>query len=457
MGSSTTKARLSFHQIDDATTSILKEYKDFIVSELPAILDRFYERVGKFPETAAFFRNRDHMVQARDAQLGHWRTILDGRFDDAYVTSITRIGETHNRIGLDPKWYIGGYNILLSGLVDAIAKRLPRPRAPNAAVDAYTKSMSIDHKTALQGAVVKAALLDMDLAIAVYLDAGRRERRTTLENLAVEFDTAVSNVIQSVATTAKELETAAEMMTGTARLTADQSTAVAAAAEEASTNVRAVAAATDQLSASVKEIGRQVFSSAEIAGKAVKTASDTSGKMRELSKASQSIGDVLSLISSIASQTNLLALNATIEAARAGEAGKGFAVVAQEVKSLAAQTARATADISAQVADIQASTGSAVSAIETIGEIIAAMSEIATTIASAVEQQGAATVEIARNVQEAAQGTAEVSSNTSGLSQAASSTGSAANQVMASARSLGDQAATLNTVARSFANTLRTA
>jgi methyl-accepting chemotaxis protein len=443
--------------IDEGTSAVMREYKDFVMAELPGVLDHFYDHVSKFQETAAFFKSREHMMGAKQAQLRHWAMIMDGRFDETYEASITRIGETHNKIGLDPRWYIGGYSGLVTGLLAVIARKLPSSRTANPQIDRMMKERGIDRKTALQDAVVKAAMVDMDLAISVYLDAGRRDRRATLDRLANEFDKAVNTVVNSVGATARELQAAADAMAHAAQKTSDQSTAVAAASEEASANVRTVAAAADELSASVKEIGRQVTTSTDIAGKAVRTADQTSEKVRELTRASEKIGDVVELISNIARQTNLLALNATIEAARAGEAGKGFAVVAQEVKSLASQTAKATSEIGAQIGAIQSSTAEAVTSIGTIGEVIKSMNEIATTIAAAVEEQGAATLEIARNVQEAAQGTAEVSANTTGLSQAAASTGSAASQVMSSAKSLGDQADELRKVAEGFVTTIRAA
>jgi methyl-accepting chemotaxis protein len=172
--------------------------------------------------------------------------------------------------------------------------------------------------------------------------------------------------------------------------------------------------------------------------------------MQGLAKSAQKIGDVVNLINEIASQTNLLALNATIEAARAGEAGKGFAVVASEVKSLATQTAKATEEIGAQIADIQSSTTAAVDAIGGISSVIGEINTITTTIASAVEQQGAATQEIARNVQQAAQGTNEVSSNIGGVTEAAASTGAAANQVLSASGELSQQSETLRSKVETF-------
>ncbi|MEI9985805.1 MAG: cache domain-containing protein [Aliidongia sp.] len=269
------------------------------------------------------------------------------------------------------------------------------------------------------------------------------DKQLALNKMADEFESGVLAALDTLASAAGKMRTTAESMSSTAEETSRQATTVAAASEQASANVQTVAAATEELTSSIAEIGRQVVDSAGIAGRAVDEATRTDATVQGLSAAAEKIGAVVKLISDIASQTNLLALNATIEAARAGEAGKGFAVVASEVKSLANQTARATEEISAQVAAMQGATGDTMQAIQSISGIIGTISEITTTIASAVEQQGAATQEIARNVQEAARGTGEVSVNIVGVNQAASETGAAASMVLSSAEELGRQADTL--------------
>jgi methyl-accepting chemotaxis protein len=211
------------------------------------------------------------------------------------------------------------------------------------------------------------------------------------------------------------------------------------------------------MSSSVNEISRQVQESARIAGEAVEQARGTTARVSELSRAATRIGDVIELINSIAGQTNLLALNATIEAARAGEAGRGFAVVASEVKALAEQTAKATGEIGQQISGIQAATEESVGAIREISGTIERLSEISSTIAAAVEEQGAATQEIARNVQQAAQGTHEVSSNITDVQRGASETGSASSQVLSAAQTLSSDSSRLKLEVGKFLDSVRAA
>jgi methyl-accepting chemotaxis protein len=221
--------------------------------------------------------------------------------------------------------------------------------------------------------------------------------------------------------------------------------------------VQTVAAASEELSASIGEISRQVANAADIAGRAVEETRETDRTVQSLVEIASKIGEVIGLINDIAGQTNLLALNATIEAARAGEAGKGFAVVASEVKSLANQTAKATEDISAQIAAVQNVTKEAVDAIKRIGGTIAEVSSIATSIAGAVEEQGAATQEITRNTQQAATRTRDVSENISGVTSEADATGAAAEGVRTAAESLGQQADRLRGQVNDFLSKIRAA
>jgi len=283
------------------------------------------------------------------------------------------------------------------------------------------------------------------------------DRKLLLSRMADEFERGVRSSLDTLAGAASDMQATSKSMSGTASEASHQATGVAAVAEQASNNVQTVAAATEELSSSVSEIARQVTQSTEIAGQAVAEANRTNLTVQGLSAAAQKIGNVVKLISDIASQTNLLALNATIEAARAGEAGRGFAVVANEVKSLASQTAKATDEISAQVAAMQGATAEAVQAIEGIGRTIGAINEITSAISAAVEQQGSATAEIARNVHEAAQGTGRVSSNIASVNQAAVKTGSAAAQVVSSAEQLSGQAANLRSDVDRFLANIRAA
>ncbi|MCP9629602.1 methyl-accepting chemotaxis protein [Rhodopseudomonas palustris] len=283
------------------------------------------------------------------------------------------------------------------------------------------------------------------------------QRKQDMLRLADEFEGAIGEIVETVSSASEELEASATSLTSTAERSQSLATVVAAASEEASTNVQSVASATEEMSSSVNEISRQVQESARIAHEAVEQAHQTNNRVEELAQAAARIGDVVELINTIAGQTNLLALNATIEAARAGEAGRGFAVVAAEVKALADQTAKATGEISQQIGGIQSATEHSVAAIRQIGETIGRMSEISSTIASAVEEQGAATQEISRNVSQAAQGTQQVSANITEVQRGATETGSASSQVLSAAQSLSGDSSRLRLEVTKFLGTVRAA
>ena len=283
------------------------------------------------------------------------------------------------------------------------------------------------------------------------------QRRNAMSDVAAQFEQVIGGAIRRVSSNASELQTTANAMSAIAASTAERSTVVASAAEEAARNVGTVAAAAEELGVSVQEIGRQVYGSADLARRAVGEAEQTEQLVRDLSHAASCIGEVVGLISNIASQTNLLALNATIEAARAGEAGRGFAVVATEVKELASQTSRATDEISGHIANIQSTTGQAVSAIGAIRRRISEIDAVAATISAAVEQQAAATQEIVRNVSQAAVGTTDVTTNIGDVAGSAEKSGRAANQLLVSAAALSNDADNLSGEVGRFLTTVRAA
>ena len=427
--SSSTEAlaeRLRFMQVDDATRSTLREFWQIVQPALPGILDAFYGHVTGVPHLARLVGN--DVPRLKSAQGGHWQRLFEARFDDAYFNGVRTIGKVHNKIGLEPRWYIGAYALVLRRLTEVAAK-------------AYRRKP--DQFAAAVSATTTAVLLDMDIAISVYQEellADRARRQGEVMAAIADFDRDSAQMLETIMAAAVELESLARSLTDGAQSTAGQLGTIASASEQTAANVQSVAAATEQMSATIAEITRTVAGSAQTANHAVGQAERASGTIQGLNEIAENIGAVVGLINDIAGQTNLLALNATIEAARAGSAGAGFAVVASEVKNLANQTARATEEIRGQIETIQNSTAGAVRDVAEVASTIGQMKESTTMIAAAVEEQDATTKEISRNVQDASRGTVEVAENLSGTVEVANNVGAAATQVLSASGDLARQA-----------------
>ncbi|WP_421707198.1 methyl-accepting chemotaxis protein [Algihabitans sp.] len=352
--------------------------------------------------------------------------------------------EVESRAAREKAAFATAFAVLIAGavlsLVAAVGFGLLLVRSLSRPISAMTQAMSrlADGDTSVQvpsvgrgdevGAMAAAvqvfkdnAIRNAELAATAEKDAAERAARADRLSEATEgFSRDIGAVLEQVTGAARQLQGTSGSLTATAQETSERASSVASSSERASQNVETVAAASEELGASIQEITRQVKQQRELAGEAAEDAKASDAEVRRLAESAQKIGEVVGLITDIAEQTNLLALNATIEAARAGEAGKGFAVVASEVKSLASQTAKATEQISKDIEAIQSQTSATVNSIDVIGQRIGSITEIATAVATAVEEQAAATQEISRNVQSAASGARDVNENISGVTEAAS-------------------------------------
>ncbi|SHN72213.1 Methyl-accepting chemotaxis protein [Bradyrhizobium erythrophlei] len=426
-----------------------------IIAALPAQAEKMLASSDQLVSTAASTEQTFAALVKTGIKLGDDAESLRNDYQASRseaVSTAARIAEEASTAGSIAAVTVGVLAIILAGLItvsiSTLIKRMTRTMSQLADGD-----LSVE----IEGAGRGDQIGNMARAVSIFKDNAIRmaevetekhrlaaqteqDRKAGLRELAARLERAVKDIADAVKQSAQRMHDGAATMSGAAERTKSQSSTVATASGQASANVQTVASAAEELSASIREIGQQAQSSANVARRAADQASQTTATMEGLSQAAVRIGEVINLINSIASQTNLLALNATIEAARAGDAGRGFAVVASEVKNLAAQTARATEDIAAQISSIQGETKQAATAIKGIESIIMEINQIATTTASAVEEQGAATAEIARNVQQAAAGTDEVSSNIAGVLQAAAETDEHARIALENSNELSGQA-----------------
>ena len=395
MATNDMQERLDFIGIDAEVRQALKDARPAALAALPEAMARFYDLIDRTPAAAAMFKDGTSKSRARSAQETHWGRLLDGRIDDQHAATVKRIGLAHAKLGLEPRYFVGGYaNVAADIITDMIAAQLGAAVLPGRRAKAQR---CVD-------ALIRVLMLDMEMAITAYLEERDIRARAARDQIASEIETTVGETAATLLEAATSLDKASAALSGAIEATSAQVASAAAGSEEAAANVRSVAAASTQLGAASQEISGQASQQSQGLREAVDHANNAAGVIGELGDASGEIGSVINLIEEIAEKTNLLALNATIEAARAGEAGKGFAVVASEVKDLASQTAKATDQITGQVQAMQSATDAAVKAVEAITQSVEQVSRAALAIEAAVEQQSASIGEISRNSEEAAAG-----------------------------------------------------
>jgi len=399
------------------------------------------------PKLASMFKDGSRMDYARTAQQKHWMHLFSAKFDDEYAASVRKIGLIHSHIGLEPTWYIGAYAFTLNHLYQHAAHQYQSRLSPENAQKKTAKLMR---------ALNQCVMIDMDMAISIYLDENKRTYDARLNTLAQEFEANIGSIVNGVSAAATELEASAESLATMATQASAGAENVATTSEETSTNVAAVSSATEEMSASIAHVAEMAQKSYEASDKAADKTEQSVLTMAELKHAIDKVSAVANLISDIAEQTNLLALNATIEAARAGEAGKGFAVVASEVKSLANETGKATEDIKIQVYEIISKNISAAESLTSVKNAINESKEISHHTAQSVEQQKEAVNEIARNVEQASIGTRQISQSISNISQGSQGVNGAAGGILDAARDLAKQSSILRDAVSKFIADIKT-
>lgn len=429
--------RLGFIELDSRALEGLDKVKACVDREILAGLDRFYDKLRKTPQVRRFFQNEQHIGRAKEAQAAHWTGISAGAFDDRYVERVRSVGLTHARIGLEPRWYIGGYAHILDHLIKAVISEL-WPKAANSDKHAHSAA----DVGVVVAALAKAVLLDIDLSTSVYIDAAEAKLKAeaaaqakeraelaksigealsnlAAKNLAFRMNKALPEAYQKLEAdfngALDQIEGALREVRRSSRDIDTGTNKIAIASDELSRRTEEQAASLEQTTASVTEITQTVQKTADAARSVRESVSSTvvavksSGEvvrkaveaMAQVEAASRQVGAIIGVINEIAMQTNLLSLNAAVEAARAGEAGRGFAVVAAEVRSLAHRSATAAKEIQAIVSSSSIVVAQGVklvnqtgTALENIAAIVGDINEHVRNIASRAHDQSLALKQI---------------------------------------------------------------
>lgn len=438
--------RIAFLEVDDSSRAALREYLPALQQALPEFLEAFYGAVKSWPELRGMFQDESRMDYAKNAQAQHWLRLFRADFDQEYVDSVSKIGLVHSKIGLEPKWYLGAYGFVLNRMYAHAVRQYSSRFAPEKAQAKVSQLMR---------ALNQCVMIDMDMAISIYLDENKKSYDEKLSSMAHNFESSVGAIVDSVSAAAAELQASAESLAAMSEQTSASASKVSAASEEASSNISTVSSATEEMTASISHVADMASKSSSAAEHASRESEKSEGTMRELQGTIEKINAVTELITDIAEQTNLLALNATIEAARAGDAGKGFAVVASEVKSLASETGKATEDIRAQVSEIIDKSQQTSESIMVVKGVIDESRNVSNETAESIDQQKKAITEISTSVSQTSEGTSEIARNIDQISKGASGVNDAAAGILDASRDLAKQSDVLKQEVGRFIDELK--
>jgi methyl-accepting chemotaxis protein len=394
--------KIKFLRIPEDYPHVLNTFLPILERYLPTVIDEFYEHLSKFPKLSSMFRGKAHIEDIKSAQTKHWLHLFSGQIDDSYGRKAFRIGEIHEKIGISPEYYLGGYSIFIVRMIKIIISHY---KSNHQMVESLISIM------------IPLVLLDIDITLSAYISQGKNTQSSALiKSISDELNDAVQNAFHEILQMTGDIYKDVSNMNETISNVNQRIEITLSSSEKTNKNVQNVAESSHELLSAIKEISDQTSQSSKLTFESAAHTDQATNIVKDLEQAAKKIGEVVKMISDIARQTNLLALNATIEAARAGEAGRGFTIVASEVKRLAKQTEKATDEISSHITSIQSAAQKAVGGMDAVRSAAENVSHISTIVAGAVEEQSAATNEISTNIQNAARDTTEISSTVEGIS-----------------------------------------